>query len=152
MDYSFSKVKVTAVMRAICYGRIACASHSVPPVKAGSVPYSVIFYIFIGLWNFHSIPASAKETGKEPMAIKPPPPPWEVLQQVGELVGGQAVKEEVDKGVRALAQSALGRLDVVSREEFDAQAEILARTRAQVAALEKELEAMTEAVEALSSN
>lgn len=86
------------------------------------------------------------------MAIKPPPPPWEVLQQVGEMVGGQAVKEEVDKGMRALAQSALGRLDVVSREEFDAQTEILIRTKAQVAALEAQLEAMTEAVEKLSQN
>ncbi len=86
------------------------------------------------------------------MAIKPPPAPWEVLQQMGELVGGSAVREEVDKGMRALAQSALGRLDVVSREEFDAQAEILARTKAQVAALEKELAAMTEAVEALEKS
>lgn len=86
------------------------------------------------------------------MAIKPPPPPWEVLQQVGEMVGGQAVKDEVDKGMRALAQSALGRLDVVSREEFDAQAEILLRTKAQVAALEAQLETMTEAVEKLSSS
>lgn len=85
------------------------------------------------------------------MAIKPPPPPWEVLQQVGELVGGQGVREEVDKGMRALAQSALGRLDVVSREEFDAQTEVLARTQAQVAALEKELEQLTAAVEALDA-
>lgn len=81
------------------------------------------------------------------MAIKPPPPPWEVLQQVGEMVGGQAVKDEVDRGVRSLAQSALGKLDVVSREEFDAQAEILLRTKTQVAALEEQLEAMTKAVE-----
>lgn len=83
------------------------------------------------------------------MAIKPPPPPWEVLQQVGELVGGSAMREEVDKGMRSLAQSALGRLDVVSREEFDAQAEILARTRAQVIELEKEIEELTNALEKL---
>lgn len=83
------------------------------------------------------------------MAIKPPPPPWEVLQQMGELVGGSGVREEVDKGMRALAQSALGRLDVVSREEFDAQADILARTKAQVSALEQELARMTALVEAL---
>ena len=48
------------------------------------------------------------------MAIKPPPPPWEVLQQVGELVGDSGLKGEVDKGVRAVAQSALSRLDMVS--------------------------------------
>ncbi|MDX1735218.1 MAG: accessory factor UbiK family protein [Halioglobus sp.] len=83
------------------------------------------------------------------MALKPPPPPWEVLQQVGELVGGSGVRGEVDKGVRALAQSALARLDVVSREEFDAQAEILRHTRSKVVALEAELEELTRELEAL---
>ncbi len=83
------------------------------------------------------------------MAIKPPPPPWEVLQQVNDLVGNSGLKGEVDKGVRALAQSALSRLDVVSREEFDAQAEILRRTRERVQELEKELEDLTRELEAL---
>ena len=77
------------------------------------------------------------------MAINPPPPPWEVLQQVNEMVGNSGLKGEVDKSVRALAQSALSRLEVVSREEFDAQSEILKRTRERVVTLEAELEAMT---------
>ncbi len=85
------------------------------------------------------------------MAIKPPPPPWEVLQQVNEMVGSSGLKGEVDKGVRALAQSALTRLEVVSREEFDAQADILKRTRERVVALEAELEALTRELEALSN-
>jgi len=85
------------------------------------------------------------------MAIKPPPPPWEVLQQVNEMVGNSGLKGEVDKSVRALAQSALSRLEVVSREEFDAQSEILTRTRERVVTLEAELEAMTKEFEALSS-
>lgn len=83
------------------------------------------------------------------MALKPPPP-WEVLQHVNELVSSSGIKGEVDKGVRALAQSALARLDVVSREEFDAQAEILKRTRAKVVALEAELEELTRELEALA--
>lgn len=83
------------------------------------------------------------------MALKPPPP-WEILQQVGELVGGSGVKQEVDKNMRSLAQSALARLDVVSREEFDAQAEILKRTRERVAALEASLEEMTRELAALT--
>ena len=85
------------------------------------------------------------------MAIKPPPPPWEVLQQVNEMVGSSGLKGEVDKGVRALAQSALTRLDVVSREEFDAQTEILKRTRERVVALEAELETLTREMETLSN-
>jgi BMFP domain-containing protein YqiC len=83
------------------------------------------------------------------MALKPPPP-WEVLQHVNELVSSSGIKGEVDKGVRALAKSALARLDVVSREEFDAQADILKRTRARVVALEAELEELTRELEALA--
>ena len=86
------------------------------------------------------------------MAIKPPPPPWEVLQQVGELVSNSAVKGEMDKSVRSLAQSALSRLNVVSREEFDAQAEILHRTRKRVLALETALEELSKEIETLSGS
>ena len=85
------------------------------------------------------------------MALKPPPPPWEVLQQVSEMIGGSGVRSEVDKSMRALAQSALSRLDMVHREEFDAQTEILQRTRARVVELEEALEEMTREVEALAS-
>jgi len=80
------------------------------------------------------------------MALKPPPPPWEVLQQVGDLIGASALGGEMDKSARTLAQSALARLDVVNREEFDAQTEILQRTQAKVAELEAELEQLTQAL------
>jgi hypothetical protein len=84
------------------------------------------------------------------MALKPPPPPWEVLQQVSDLVGGSSVRGEVDKNLRSLAQSALSRLDMVSREEFDAQTQLLQRTRARVAALEATLQEMADTVETLT--
>ena len=83
------------------------------------------------------------------MALKPPPP-WEVLQQVNDLVGSKGIKGEMDKRARALAQSALARLDMVSREEFDAQSEILQRTRARVIALEAALEELTGELESLT--
>jgi hypothetical protein len=83
------------------------------------------------------------------MALKPPPP-WEILQQVSEFVGGKGVKEEIDKNMRLLGQSALTRLDMVSREEFDAQAAALKRTRDRVAVLEATLEELNQAVEALT--
>ena len=84
------------------------------------------------------------------MALKPPPPPWDVIRQINELVESFGIKGEVDKSVRSLAHSAMSRLDVVSREEFDAQAEILKRTRSKVAALEAELEELTRELETLS--
>ena len=85
------------------------------------------------------------------MALKPPPPPWEVLQQVTEMIAGPGIKGEMDKNVRSLLQSAISRLDMVSREEFDAQTEILQRTRDQVSSLEAELEELTGALETLSA-
>jgi BMFP domain-containing protein YqiC len=84
------------------------------------------------------------------MALRPPPPPWELLQQVSELVGGSGIKGEMDKNIRSLAQSALSRLDVVSRAEFDAQTEILQRTRSRVVALEATLEELTRELETLT--
>ncbi len=81
------------------------------------------------------------------MALKTPPPPWEILQQVSELVGASGVKGDVDKSLRALAQSAVSKLDMVSRDEFDAQTEILQRTRARVVLLEATLAAMTQDLE-----
>ena len=83
------------------------------------------------------------------MALKPPPP-WEVLQQIGDLVGGKEARSDIDRSMRSLAQSALSRLDMVSREEFDAQADILRRTRERVAELEQELEQLTSELEAQS--
>ena len=84
------------------------------------------------------------------MALKAPPPPWELLQQVSELVGVSGVKDDVDKSLRALAQSTMSRLDMVSREEFDAQTEILQRTRSRVIQLEATLEEMTKELEYLT--
>ncbi len=82
------------------------------------------------------------------MALKPPPI-GDVLQQMNELVGNSGIAGEVDKSARALMQSALSRLDVVSRDEFDAQSEILRRTRERVAELEQQLEQLTQQLESL---
>ena len=43
---------------------------------------------------------------------------------------------DLEKNLRALLQSALGRLDLVTREEYDVQREVLARTRARLEELE----------------
>jgi BMFP domain-containing protein YqiC len=84
------------------------------------------------------------------MALKPPPL-GDVIQQVNELVGPAGLVDEVDRNARQLVQSALRKLDFVSREEFDAQAAILARTRSKVTALESELAAMSEQIAGLEA-
>ena len=79
------------------------------------------------------------------MALNPPPI-GEVFRQFNELLGDSGLKGEMDKSVRTLVQSALGRLDMVSRDEFDAQTDILARTRARVEELERELEVLSQQI------
>jgi BMFP domain-containing protein YqiC len=83
------------------------------------------------------------------MALKPPSI-GDVVQQVNSLLGDGGLKTEVDKSMRSLVQSALSRLDMVSRDDFDSQAEILARTRARVEQLELELERVAREIEASS--
>ena len=43
---------------------------------------------------------------------------------------------DIEKNVRAMVSAALGRLDLVTRAEFDVQVKLLARAREQLAALE----------------
>ena len=54
------------------------------------------------------------------------------------------VFEQIDRNARSLLQSALTRLDVVSREEFDAQAAVLKRTRERLEALEAKIASLDE--------
>lgn len=49
-------------------------------------------------------------------------------------------KEDVERNLRAALQSALSRLDLVSREEFDAQASVLRRTRERLDELAAEVQ------------
>ena len=84
------------------------------------------------------------------MALKPPPFD-EVIQQINQLVGSEGLRGEVDRNARLLIQSALQRLDVVSRDEFDAQAELLNRTQARVKTLESELAALTATLDELEA-
>jgi BMFP domain-containing protein YqiC len=46
---------------------------------------------------------------------------------------------DIERNARALVSAALARLDLVTREEFDVQAKLLARAREQLAALEARL-------------
>jgi BMFP domain-containing protein YqiC len=77
------------------------------------------------------------------MALKPPPI-GDFVQQLNGLLGNSGLKGELDRTVRTMVQSALSRLDMVSRDEFDSQAEILARTRTRVEQLEAQLDALIE--------
>ena len=62
--------------------------------------------------------------------------------------------EDVEKKIRQTLQAQLTRLDLVSREEFDVQTQVLLRTREKLALLEQrisELEARNNSVADLQS-
>ena len=48
-----------------------------------------------------------------------------------------AIKADLEKTFHAILQSALGKLDLVTREEFEVQKLVLAKTRANLELLEK---------------
>ena len=49
------------------------------------------------------------------------------------------LREEVERNIQAVLQEAISRLDLVSREEFDVQQQVLARTREKLEALERQV-------------
>lgn len=50
--------------------------------------------------------------------------------------GLQALQEDIHRNLRASLEGGLAKLDLVTREEFDVQAAVLARTREKLEALE----------------
>jgi BMFP domain-containing protein YqiC len=49
------------------------------------------------------------------------------------------IKDDMEKNFHAILQSALGKLDIVTREEFEVQKAVLAKTRTKLEILEKQL-------------
>jgi BMFP domain-containing protein YqiC len=71
-----------------------------------------------------------------------------LTEQFTQLLSGEAKlpgQGEMKEQVKSLLQGTFDRLDIVSREEFDAQKAVLLRTREQVEALEQQLLALNKA-------
>jgi len=56
--------------------------------------------------------------------------------------GLKGLRAELENNFRAILRSNLERFDLVSRERFDAQSEVLAKTQARLEALEKRLKTL----------
>jgi BMFP domain-containing protein YqiC len=56
----------------------------------------------------------------------------------------KAVKEGVQKNFRDILQAQFAKLDLVTREEFDVQTKVLARTREKLEQLEKHVKKLEE--------
>jgi BMFP domain-containing protein YqiC len=62
----------------------------------------------------------------------------EIAGKLGDVLK-QSPAGDIEKNLKAGVTSMLGKLDMVTREEFDVQTEVLARTREKLAQLEARL-------------
>lgn len=62
----------------------------------------------------------------------------ELAGKIGNAIAESPVKD-VEKNVKTLLGSTFGKLDLVTREEFDIQQQVLIKTREKLAALEARL-------------
>jgi len=69
-----------------------------------------------------------------------------LIQQLLDAIppGVRALPGEIEKNFRVILQSSFAKLDLVTREEFDAQVGVLRRTREKLDMLEKELKTLKE--------
>ena len=81
-----------------------------------------------------------------------PPLLNELARRLGDILPGKPPTEELEKSVRSVVQSVFSRLELVTREEFDAQQAVLQRTRQRVQELEAELEAMGKQLDTLEQS
>lgn len=65
----------------------------------------------------------------------------ELAAKIGRAYEASPAKD-VEKNVKALLKSGLARLDLITRDEFDLQVEVLKRTREKVEALEARVAAL----------
>ena len=68
----------------------------------------------------------------------------DLSRRLGKLLppGVAEVKDDFERNARAAVQGALANLDVVTREEFDVQAQVLQRTRQRLQLLEARVAAL----------
>jgi BMFP domain-containing protein YqiC len=65
-----------------------------------------------------------------------------IARKLAEAVpeGLRSVREDLEKNFRSVLRASLARLDLVTREEFEVQEAVLAKTREKLEALESRLE------------
>ena len=77
-----------------------------------------------------------------------------IAAKASELFNGDKsqTREDIEKNIKALVSSALAKLDLVTRDEFDAQVAVLQHTRERLEALEKEIAALRQEAEPTEQN
>lgn len=78
-----------------------------------------------------------------------------LLDEINEKVRGilaQGPVADIEKNLRVLLAGMFSRLDLVTRDEFDVQREVLLRTRAKLEELEKKVSALESAAAQTSAS
>lgn len=78
-----------------------------------------------------------------------------VLDEIGTKISeiiAQSPAKDIERNMRAMLTSMLSRLDVVTREEFDVQQEVLKRTRTKLTELEEKVAALENQLKTTTSN
>ncbi|RMD68757.1 MAG: accessory factor UbiK family protein [Gammaproteobacteria bacterium] len=72
----------------------------------------------------------------------------QLTQRISQLLppGAKELQQDFEKNLKALLMSTFEKLDLVTREEFDVQTEVLARTRAKLEMLETRVAHLEEKV------
>lgn len=72
----------------------------------------------------------------------------ELTGKLGSVIPESAreLQEDLEKNARALLSNTFDKLDLVTREEFDVQKAVLARTRAKLETLEKQVAELEQAL------
>ena len=60
--------------------------------------------------------------------------------------GLKGIQEDMEKNFHGILQSTFNKLDLVTREEFEVQAGVLAKTRSKLEELQKQVDALEEAI------
>ena len=69
------------------------------------------------------------------------------ISQLIETAKGASVAGELQGQLQVLLQGAFNRMDLVTRDEFDAQAAVLARTRSKLEQLQEQLDAIEDSLD-----
>ena len=60
--------------------------------------------------------------------------------------GANVLKEDMEKNIRSVLHAAFSKMDLVTREEFEVQAQVLQRSRTKLDALEKQVAELEKAL------
>ena len=75
----------------------------------------------------------------------------DIQSKIGDLFRNSPAKD-VERNVKAMLTQGFARLDLVTREEFDIQAQVLARTRARLEELERRVAMLEQKLSAPEAN